>query len=398
MSLTTPTTAEIADNIQAQIESSLSATAPPLLPKAFIRVLAKVLAGVFILVYRYAGFIFLQMFVSTASMRETVVNGRTIRPLIEWGRLIGVGDPIAATRAELVVTVTVELQTGSLPAGSQLLFASTGVIYLTTASVFLDAPTKQVTIRASSDQQGGGGAGAIGNLQPGEIVSFASPLPNVARDCVVVSQAVTGADAESDDTYRARVIRRFRRRPQGGAYADYQQWGEEAAGILNVYPYTSDNPGEVDVYVEATIASSGSPDGIPTGAQLNAVRDLILLDQAGLASRKPANAALNVFAITRTGLNVRIADLDPDTPEAQLAIKDAIDEFMRSREPFIVGLSVLPRRDRITQASVAGVADEAASALGATISEVELLNGVNPILAYTLDQGEKAKLGTATFI
>lgn len=394
MSLTTPTTAEIADNIQAQIESSLSQTAPPLLPKAFIRVIAKALAGVFILLYRYSAFAFLQMFVTTAAMRETVVNGRTIRPLVEWGRLIGVGDPIAATRAELVVTVTVEVQTGSLPAGSQLLYASTGVIYLTTASIFLDAPTKQVTIRASSDQQGGGGAGAIGNLQPGEIVSFASPLPNVARDCVVVSQAVTGADAEADEVYRARVIRRFRRRPQGGAYADYRQWGEEAAGILNVYPYTSATPGQVDVYVEATVASSGSSDGIPTAAQLDAVRALIELDQAGLASRRPANAAVNVFAITRVALNVDVADLDPDTAENQTAIAAAIDEFMRSREPFIVGLSVLPRRDRVTVAAIAGVADEVASSRGASISEVTLKNGLSPILAYTLDPGEKAKLGT----
>src|SRR6185503_10398260 len=109
MSLPAQEVKEISDLIVSQLESSFSQTIP-LLPKAFARVLAKVIAGVFILVYKYAGFIFLQLFVAHATMEETVVNGKRIRPLVEWGRLIGVGDPVAATRAEHVVAVTVTNQ------------------------------------------------------------------------------------------------------------------------------------------------------------------------------------------------------------------------------------------------------------------------------------------------
>ncbi|MFW6031040.1 MAG: baseplate J/gp47 family protein [Myxococcota bacterium] len=402
MSLQTPTTAEVADNILAQLEASLEQEFP-LLPKSFVRVLAKVLAGVFILLYRYAGFIFLQMFVAHASMRETSINGRTVVPLIEWGRLVGVGEPEPATRAELVVEVTVEVQSGTLPAGSQLLFQDTGVLYLTTEAVDLDAPTVEVTIRASSDQDGGGGAGTIGNLEPGDVVSFANPLPNVARDAVVLSQAVTGADGESEDAYRSRVIRRFQRRPQGGAYADYQQWGEEDPGIIRVYPYTSDNPGEVDVYVEATEASSGDPDGIPTQAQLDAVEEIIDANEDGKPTRRPANAAVNVLPITRqtfdvtiTGLHVP-AESSATEAEVQEAIEEAIDEYLRAREPFIVGLSLLPRRDRITRSAVSGVADETASALGASLTDLALSIGGVSTPSYTLQEGEKAKLGTPTY-
>lgn len=396
MPLATPTTQDLADNITAQVELAIGQTIP-LLPKAFIRVLAKALAGTQILLYKYAGFIFLQMFVTYATNEETVINGRVIRPLTEWGRLVGVGDPVDATRAELTITVTVQVQTGSLAAGSQLLFASTGVVYVTTAAVALNAATVTATIRASSDQSGGSGEGAIGNLEVGDVVSFANPLPNVATDAVVASVVTTGADAEDIEDYRARVIRRFQSKPQGGAYADYQIWGESVAGIAHVYPYTGD-PGEVDVYVEATEASSGSADGIPTGAQLTAVAAAIELDDEGLASNRPANAAVNVLAITRTAFDVTVTGLDaPDLTEAQSTIEQAVDEYLRSREPFIVGLSILPRTDRVTLAAVSGVIDDVVSAVGGSVTTVALTVASAATPAYTLGAGEKAKLGTLTF-
>lgn len=402
MSLATPTLQEVSDNIIAQLESSL-AQSVPMLPKAALRVLAKALSGTFILLWKYAGFIFLQQFVSTASWNETTINGRTIRPLVEWGRLIGVGDPEPATRAELQIAVTVETSGlgGTLRAGEQLLRSSTGVIYLTTAAVNLFAPVVNVTIRASSDQQGGTGEGAIGNLVAGDEVAFASPLAGVVRRATVVSQVVTGSDGESETAYRSRVVERFQRRPQGGAYADFRTWGKEPAGIVQIYPYTG-LPGEVDVYVLATEASSGSVDGVPTAAQLLEVRDLINLDVTGLASRRPVWAALNVHPITRDAFDVRISGLDTNGTTDEVTLRDtleaALDEYLRTREPFIVGLSVLPRRDRITRAALGGIASEAADALGATFTTLEIELGGIPLNADTLDTGRLAKLGVASYI
>lgn len=395
MNLTTPSVATISDNIVNQIASSLSQTVP-LLPKAFTRVLAKVLAAVFVLVYKYAGFSLLQYFVAYASSKDTVVNGTTLNPLTEWGRLFGVGDPTSATRWEGTITIDVLNQTGSLPAGSQLLRSSTGVLYLTLSAVALDAATKTVTVRATSDQDGNGGAGTLGNLNPGDVISFANPQANVATDATVATTTVTGADAEDPEVYRERVLDRARSQPQGGAYADYQAWGSGVAGILNVYPYTG-SPGQVDVYVEATVASSGSADGIPTAAQLTAVADAIELDVSGLASRRPAGALVNVYAISRQAYDVTVTGFTGDS-DGEDAIETAVDDWLRSREPFIVGLSALPRADRVTQAAVGGIADEAASALGETMSTVALEKDGNPISGDTLGDGQRAKLGTITFV
>lgn len=394
MATQTPTTQELSASIVGAIEAQIGQSVP-LLPKAFIRVLAKVLAATFITLYKYMGFIGLQLFVRTASGSPTVINGKTITPLIEWGRLIGLGDPLEATAAELTIDVTVENQTGSLPSGSQLLGETNGVTYLTIGAVLLNAPTVPVLVRAAADPNGSGGVGEIGNLDPGAVLNFANPLPNVARAAVVTAQTVTGADAETIDSYRQRVIDRFQRRPQGGAYADYAIWGEEVAGIANAYPYTG-QPGEVDVYVE----SATEPDGIPTQAQLDAVFDSIELDQSGLASRRPANAFVNVLPILRTSFDIEVTGLTGnDLATLQSNITAAVEGYFLQAEPFIVGINVPPRRDRISGIELLAVVNDIVKAAGGTfLSATFSLSGQGSNLSsYTLGEGEKAKAASVVF-
>lgn len=391
MSLPIPTTESLNNQIISQLEGQLSQTIP-ILPKSFARVLAKVLAAVFVLLFKYAGFTFLQLFVAHASDRETTVNGRKLVPLTEWGRLVGVGDRNAATRAELWLTVTVLNQVGSLAAGQQLTRTESGFIYTVVAPVALNAATVSVRVRATAGPKGSDGSGVLGNLQAGDVLEFANTPAGVATRAVVASQAKTGADAETTDRYRARIFDRFQNRPQGGAYADYRQWAEDVEGIVRAYPYAGD-PGEVDVYIEADEASSGSPDGIATGAQVDAVKAAIELNEAGIATRRPVSAAVNVYPITRTGFALEVSGLDPSTSTIQDAIIEGVDEHLRSREPFIVGLSANPRKDRITQAAVAGLVVSIAEANGSTVTAVTLTPS-----AATLVAGEKAKLGSHNFV
>jgi uncharacterized phage protein gp47/JayE len=399
MSLETPTISDINNTIIAQLETSLGQTIP-FLPKSFIRVLAKTLAGLFVVLYKYGGFIFLQMFVKTALNEETTINGKSLNPLIEWGRLIGTGDPIAATQAELVIDITVINQAGSLPSGTQLLNNGNGVTYITIGSVLLNSATVQATIRAVSDQQGGGGAGAIGNLSPGDVVSFANSVANVNNDAVVASQTVTGANAESTEVYRQRVVDRFQKRPQGGAYSDYELWGEEVPGIINVYPYTG-NPGQVNVYSEATEASSGSADGIPTTAQLEAVLNNINLDGAGVATRRNANCFVNSFPISRLSFNVEVSGIQgvDDLAQVQTDITTALTDYFRSIEPFIAGLSVPPRNDQITRTKISAIVEDIVTAAGGTFSNATYQQTGIPVDldGYAVSEGQKTKMNLLTF-
>jgi uncharacterized phage protein gp47/JayE len=377
-----PTTKELTANIIGAIEAQIGQTVP-LLPKSFIRVLAKVLAATFITLYKYTGFIGLQLFVQTASGSPTVINGRTVTPLIEWGRLIGLGDPLKATATELTIDVTVENQTGSLTSGAQLLGDINGVIYLTIGDVLLNAPTVSVTVRAATD------LGEAGNLSAGDTLTFANPLQNVARQTTVTAQTVTGADAETTDSYRRRVIDRFRRRPQGGAYADYAIWGEGVAGIANVYPYTGD-PGNVDVYVE----SATETDGIPTQAQLDAVSAAIELDENGLASRRPAGALVNTLAITRTGFDVNVTGVDGSDPAAlRTSVEAAVVNYFLQAQPFIVGLDIAPRLDKLESIELVALINDVVRAAGGSFlgASFEVSGTGAPLPVYTLGQGEKAK-------
>lgn len=389
-----PTTEQIKDGILAALEASLNQTFR-LLPKSFSRVLAQVLAGVATLLYQYGNRAFLNIFIRTASAQPTTIGTQTLVPLIELGRELGVPDPSGATQAQLLINITVTNQTGSINSGEQLIGALNGVTYIVVGGVLLDAPVVQATVRAVQDQQGNGGEGTVGNLDPADAVSFSRPLANIQRSAVVVSQLVTSADAENIDvTYRQRVLEFSRARPQGGAYADYRIWGEEVAGIIRVYPFTG-SPGEVDLYSEATEASSGSVDGIPTAAQLIAVFDSVTLDLNGLATRRSANTFINSLPITRQGFDVLVTGITgvADLAQTQTDITTAIDEYFLSRENFIVGLDFIPRKDRLTRSQILGIVEDVVTAAGGifTTTTFNLTGLGGSIEAYVLLEGQKSK-------
>ncbi len=392
--MSTPTTADLDAQIVAGIESAISQTVP-LFPKAFVRVLAKVLSGPLVLLYRYVGFMLLQQYVTTATIRETTVNGTKIKPLVELGKQFGAGEPEDASHAELVVSITVLTQVGSLPGGQLFSRDETGVLYALIAPVLLDAATVQGTVKAASDQDGGDGSGAIGNLAVGDALSIVSAPAQVDTEATVVSVAVVGENAEEQEPYRERVLFRTQRKPQGGAKADYRAWSEIVPGVEQVYVYKREEPGPggVDVYVLAT--TEVDPDGVPTQELLDAVFDAIELDEDGLANNRPTNDLVNTLPIVRLAFDVIVGGLIADDEADGLAqIDAAVDEWLRSREPYIVGLSVLPRKDRVTVGGVAGVVHDIASAEGATVATVTLQYTGNTIVAYTLAPGEMAKLGS----
>jgi len=417
------TATEIKDAIITQLETSLNQTIP-LFPKAFNRLLAKILGGVFVLLYQFAGFILLQLFVKTASNKPITVGGITLTPLQLWGELVGIFQKLGQ-QAEHTVDVTVLVQGGTLPSGTRVINPATQRQSVTVGDVALNSSTVSATVREVL-------VGELGNVDVGETLQFVSPPSDIEKDATVTARTVDGVDQETTEAFRQRILERFAFRPQGGAYADYREWAQEVEGVKRAYPFSGwelanhpeDGPtrgcGEVFVFVE----SEADPDGIPTmlgeggrppdpevGGLLQDVFDSIEADGTGLASRRPINDFIRIFPIHaepwdwedggRTVFNVVVQGLAwvADTDTVQTAIEDALEEYVYSRENFITGLDIPPRRDIITETSVGGVAGQIAAANGGAIGGIEVRIGSTPISGgiYYLSEGERAKIGTVTW-
>lgn len=382
------TAKQISDQFVAIFEAQLNQTIP-LLPKAFNRVIAKGLGLVFVVLFQFADFVAAQMFVRLASDKPVTIGGVEIVPLDEWGRVIGFTRG-TGQRTEGTANVTVLSQTGSIPAGAQLLDSNTQQIYTTIGETLLDASVVEISIRGFEYS-------TSATLYDGQVLSFVSAPPEIEKNTVVTDVTKQGADPEDTESWRQRQLEWWASRPQGGAYADYRLWGNEVDGTENIYPFSggtlpNSREGDVDIYVEA----SDTVDGISPDALLEAVYENIEKTAAsGLADRRPVNCYVNVASIYRREFPVTVIGLNvPDTESTEIQIEDGLSNYFLSRENFIDGLSLLPKSDTVSDGEVTGICARIASANGGTVESATLNLGV-PV--YILLEGQKAKSGAVTF-
>jgi hypothetical protein len=368
-----------------------------ILPKSFIKILATVLAAVYIALFKQIGWMFLQMFPETAYFGEINILGIRIRPLVKWGVLWGVGEPRPGTQWRGTITVNVVIKNTALSTGTQLKSDLTGKIYIVDETKTLENDTETVDLICTS-------IGTIGNLETGDNLYFVAPLGNVKKEAVVTTVLEVAIDDESEADYRYRVVNRWRVQPQGGALADYRIWGMEVSGVLNIYPYNDDDsPNGVILYVSGNPAVF--PDRIPSAALLVAVGNACTYNpETGIANRKPMTAAIDpqnngTYANIRP-VALRIFDIYIEglTGISALEFSDnarqPIKEYFLGREPYIRGLSDDNNKtNSVSKNNVSSVVDQVAISLKAEFENVIMKEGGNVIPVYTLGMGELCDLG-----
>lgn len=106
--------------------------------------------------------------------------------------------------------------------------------------------------------------GTAGNVETGEVLSWASPPAGLDATASVTSDFEGGTDEESDAALLARIEFRLTYPPKGGAAADYRTWCEnaedtstgEAVAIARAYVYPRrSGTGTVDTVI--TVAGDG---------------------------------------------------------------------------------------------------------------------------------------------
>lgn len=374
MAISTPTIKEIQTRIISDIEAETGQTIP-ILSKAVWRILAFGLAGAWIILYKYGTDAFRQRFVQTASETFLSLLGELVnvfrQPATIWD---GTADVVSS------------VDTGDIPAGTQLTNTNTGTVYTVSVGVNLSIGTVTFSLASTT-------GGSDGNLNAGDTLDFVKPIPGIESTVTIASSVTAGEDQEELETYRQRVLDAYQKKPQGGALADYEQWAEEAPNVINAYPYASDTPGQVEVYIEV----DDQTDGIPTNDQLVAALDYIYYNPTtGLATRRPVTAEVFTYAITRPEFDFEVVSLSPDTPETREDIEDALEQLLLAKEPYIQGLAIT-RNDTISQAESTATVQVVASSASATISGVLVRLSGGLIDLHVLEKGQKAKVGTVTY-
>ena len=368
-----------------------------ILPKSFIKILCKVFAGVFIIVYKLVGWYFLQMFPETADWKEVTILGVRLRPLVKLGVLFGVGEPLAGVQWRGIITIDVLTQESVLYSGTQLKSNVTGKLYIVEETKTLLQQKETVSVVCTE-------IGTAGNLEQNDTLNFVNPYGFIKTEAIVSDVARVGLDNELESSYRNRVINRFRLQPQGGALADYRIWASEVPGVLNVYPYNDkEQPGGVLLYVSGI--SDVYADRIPDKGLLKKVGEVCTYDpETGKATRKPLTAMLdpkndgsysNVKPVSVAVFDVVITGVSGIIPaDFAQVVKPALQNYFLERDLYIRGLSDDNNRTNVVSKNhVITVINQIAVSIKAIFETAEIRKDGKVAPLYTLDNGELARLG-----
>jgi uncharacterized phage protein gp47/JayE len=294
-----PTLPELRDRIRRDFNARLPG-ADALLRQSNLRVIADVFAALSTLHYGYQEWLSHQLFPDTA---ETVFLER-------WASIWGLTRlPATAAVGALAVRGTAG---AVVPAGGEWQRID-GVRYQTADGVTIAADGTG-TVAVVAEQ-----TGIVGNADVGTQVATVTAMPGIVAQGTVADPGIAGgADQETDDQLRTRLLARIQTPPHGGSAADYVDWTLEVPGVTRVWVAPQEQgPGTVVVRFAMDDAAH-APDGIPTSAD-------VALVQVHLDVVRPVTAEVIVVAPIARPVDVTIATLTPDTP----AVRTAVDAELR---------------------------------------------------------------------
>lgn len=188
-----------------------------------------------------------------------------------------------------------------------------GVLYRPVDPVVLAASPQNVPIVCEA-------TGQAGNLGAGETLSLISPVPGVQSQTVVPAEGIAGgADQETVEGLRVRVLRRLSLPPQGGSATDYESWALAAHPAVTRAWVAPMEQGAGTVVVR--VVCEGEVDPIPTGPVLVAVADHIEV-------LRPVTAEVFVVAPEARPVDFSI-QLLPDTPTIRARVTSGLQDLLR---------------------------------------------------------------------
>lgn len=289
-----------------------------------VGVLNRVLAGGLSALYKYVDYLALQFYPDTCAADALPVHGAL------WGkpRL-----PAAASTGTVQFT---GINGAPVPLGT-VVQRPDGVQYITTAAGVIALGVANVPVAALA-------AGQLGNAVIAASLTLITPVNNVNAVASAFTALAGGADVEAIEPWRARILARIRKPPQGGADFDYVAWALEVPGVTRAWVYPGEQgPGTVVLrFVRDDDATQ-----IPDAGEVAAV-------QSYIDALRPVTATTYVVAPVATLQNFSMTLL-PDTPAIRAAVTAELTElYRREAKP---GGTMLISHQREAISSAAGEAD-----------------------------------------
>ena len=279
--------------------------------------------------------------------KQVIYDTAEAEYLERWCSIWGINRKVAAPA---IGTVTFTVQAGSLIPSGTLLQALDGVQYQTSADATVTVPSATATITALVPA-------AAGNRATGQNLTLVSPVVGV-QSTATAGLLSGGADVETDDALRARLLARIQQPPHGGASYDYTAWALEVPGVTRAWVY----PAELGL---GTVTVRFVRDNDGTGTAIIPDAGEVAAVQAYIDARRPVTAQLTVVAPAAVPLNFTIQGLVPATLTVQAAVQAELADLLL-REAVPGGIILLSH----IRAAISAAAGETDYVLTAPLSNV----------------------------
>jgi len=197
-----------------------------------------------------------------------------------------------------------------IPAATQL--SNGAVLFETLEEVTIGSVSVLVNIRAIEP-------GIVGNLEPGTYLEFVASISGA--DNALVATLSGGANEETDNQLRQRILQRIQNPPMGGAQADYVTWALSIPGVTRAWAAPEQGPGTMTVrFLMDDLRADDN--GWPQPA------DVQMVDEYIDTVRPVTVKDCYVLPPIKQFIDIEIADLVPSTAEVAGAIEQSILDML----------------------------------------------------------------------
>jgi uncharacterized phage protein gp47/JayE len=305
----TPTLKEVRSLVRDQIRGSLPG-ADATIPNSVLRVLSDSQGALCHLTLQYIDWLALQLIPDTAEHEWLDRHGD-----IWLVNADGTTGRKLASLASGVVNFQAIAYGVTIPEGTQLT-SGDNIGYETTQLAVASGPGIDIPVPVRALDPG-----SVGNQPAGTELTVVAPPANLVGSATVVNLD-GGADEETDDELRYRVLQRIRQPPQGGAAHDYVLWALAVPGCTRAWVYPLEQGiGTVTVRVmfdDLRVDNNGFP----------LATDLALVTAYIDKVRPVAVKDFWVLSPIQQRVEAYINHLTPDTPAIRAAIEVSLREML----------------------------------------------------------------------